>query len=331
MMQKTSRAVLEECLSGVRPARIPVALWRHFPVDDQDPGNLAAATLAWQQTYQFDFVKVTPESGYSVKDWGLDDKREGAREGTRRYSQRAIQRPEDWLHLKPLDPHTGRLGDQLLAIEKITSALGPETPVVETVFNPLSQVKKLVGDELLLVHMRMFPDALHAALQTITATTQRFINALSETEIAGIFFATQHAQFGVLSLEEYREFGRPYDLQVLNEAQDLWLNILHVHGSDVMFEEIVDYPVAIVNWHDRDTPPTLKDAKGLFSGVVCGGWQRYEDIVLGTPQQVKESAQAAIEATGGQRLILGTGCVTPITAPHGNLVMARQSVLGSPS
>ncbi|KAA3648830.1 MAG: uroporphyrinogen decarboxylase [Chloroflexi bacterium] len=324
-MTKPSRALLEDCLSGVRPERVPVSLWRHFPVDDQDPDTLAAATIAWQQSYQFDFVKVTPESAYSVKDWGLEDEWLGNSEGTRQYTKRAIQHPEDWLNLKPLDPSQGRLGDQRTALKAIVSAVGPDTPVVETVFNPLSQVKKLVGDEMLLVHMRKYPDALHAALRTITQTTQDFIKEIVPTGIAGLFFATQHAQYGVLSGDEYTEFGRPYDLQVLETTQDLWLNLLHLHGEDVMFDNFVDYPISVINWHDQDTAPSLVEAKELFSGALCGGWQRQEDIVLGTPHQIQEQAKAAIEATKGERFILGTGCVTPITAPHGNLIAARQA------
>ena len=326
-MPTTSRALLEDCLSGARPERLPVSLWRHFPVDDQDPHALAAATTAWQQSYQFDFVKVTPESSYSVKDWGLEDEWLGNSEGTRRYTKRAIQHPEDWLKLKPLDPTKGRLGDQKIALEAIVSAVGPDTPVTETIFNPLSQVKKLVGDEMLLGHMRKYPDALHAALKSITETTQDFIKEIIPTGIAGIFFATQHAQYGTLSAEEYAEFGRPYDLQVLESSQDLWFNLLHLHGEDIMFDNFVDYPINAINWHDQDTSPSLTEAKDIFSGALCGGWQRHQDIVLGTPQQIQEQAKAAIEAMGGERLILGTGCVTPITAPHGNLVAARQAAL----
>ena len=35
---------------------------------------------------------------------------------------------------------------------------------------------------------------------------------------------------------------------------------------------------------------------------------------------------AVIKSTHGRRFILGTGCVTPITAPHGNLLRARNVV-----
>ena len=37
----------------------------------------------------------------------------------------------------------------------------------------------------------------------------------------------------------------------------------------------------------------------------------------------------AIRQTGGRRLLLGTGCVVPVIAPHGNILAARQSVEAS--
>ena len=60
----THRERLQACLAGETPDRVPVALWRHFPVDDQSPETLAAATLHWQSVYDFDFVKVTPASSF---------------------------------------------------------------------------------------------------------------------------------------------------------------------------------------------------------------------------------------------------------------------------
>src|SRR5512139_3595706 len=99
------RQRLESVLAGSQPDRVPVALWRHFPVDDQSPGRLAAATVDFQNTFDFDLVKVTPASSFCIKDWGVQDEWHGAPEGTRAYTARAIQQPEDWQKLPALDPH----------------------------------------------------------------------------------------------------------------------------------------------------------------------------------------------------------------------------------
>jgi uroporphyrinogen decarboxylase len=322
------RQRLEACLGQASLDRAPVALWRHFPVDDQTPEDLAAATLAFQRTFDFDLVKVTPESSFCLKDWGAMDEWRGASEGTREYTHHVIQHPEDWSRLPVLDPRSGYLGAQITCLRLLVKELGPETPAIQTIFNPLSQAKNLVGGANLLVHIRRYPDALHSGLKTITESTLRFIEAAIQTGISGIFYAVQHAQYGLLSVEEYQEFGRAYDLALLAPAKNLWLNMLHLHGSEVMFDQVIDYPVAIINWHDRETSPSLAEGQALFPGVVCGGLRREETMVLGSPEQVRAEARQALHATHGNRFILGTGCVVPITAPYGNLMAARHAVEG---
>ena len=62
-----------------------------------------------------------------------------------------------------------------------------------------------------------------------------------------------------------------------------------------------------------------------YSKVVCGGLRR-ETMVLGDKKTIESEARDAILQTDGKRFILGTGCVTPITAPYGNIMTARKSV-----
>jgi uroporphyrinogen decarboxylase len=287
---------------------------------------LAAATIEFQRLYDFDLVKVTPASSFCLKDWGVEDEWRGATEGTRDYTHRVISQPEDWARLPVLSPFSGWLGHQLDCLRTIVKDLGPQVPVIQTVFNPLSQAKNLIGKDTLLVHLRRYPSAVHDGLRILTETTQRFVEAAVQTGISGIFFAVQHAQYGVLSEVEYDDFGRPFDLQVLEPARELWLNMLHLHGEEVMFDRFLDYPVGVINWHDRDTWPSLSQAQSHFPGMVCGGLQRERTMVLGTPKSVAAEALDAIQATEGKRFILGTGCVLPITTPRANIWAARQVV-----
>lgn len=320
------RQRIERCLSGIKPDRTPVALWRHFPVDDQTPEGLAGATVDFQQMYDFDLVKVTPASSFCLKDWGVEDAWRGATEGTRDYTKHRVVHPEDWGRLDVLDPYHGHLSNQLTCLELVCNKLGPSVPVIQTIFNPLSQAKNLVGGNQLIIHLRKYPEAVHEGLRIITETTVQFIAAASKVGIAGIFYALQHANYSLLTEQEYMKFGRAYDLQILSTVHDLWLNMLHLHGEEVMFDLVTDYPVQIINWHDRDTEPSLAEAKKRFVGTVCGGLQREDTMVLGTPERVTAEATDAILATEGERFILGTGCVLPTIAPRANILAARQSV-----
>jgi uroporphyrinogen decarboxylase len=326
----THRERIEATIAGTRPDRTPVALWRHYPVDDQSPDALAAAHIAFQRMYDFDLVKVTPASSFCLKDWGADDVWEGHTEGTRRYIKSVISTPGDWEKLPILDPAAGHLGAQLACLRAIRQELGPDTPILQTIFSPLAQAKHLAAGDDLLVHLRQNPEALMKGLETIAQTTRRFVKAAIETGVDGVFYAVQHAQATLLSEDEFSRFSRPWDLTILEAAEDLWCNMLHIHGENIYFDAVADYPVHILNWHDRDTAPTLSGSRAsetFRSGpasVVCGGLGR-NTLTYGTPGQVLLEAQDAIEQTEGQGLILSTGCVVPVIAPYGNLIAARDA------
>ncbi|MFZ5883941.1 MAG: uroporphyrinogen decarboxylase family protein [Chloroflexota bacterium] len=319
----THKERIQASLQGEIIDRPPVALWRHFPVDDQTPGTLAQATLHFQRTYDFDLVKVTPASSFCLKDWGVEDEWRGHTEGTRQYTKRVIHGPRDWERLPLLDPTSRHLAAQLECLRLIRAELDPQTPLLQTVFSPLAQAKNLAGSETLLAHLRLYPEAVLKGLAVIAETTRRFVEASLETGIDGVFYAVQHAQASLLSLEEYRTFGLPNDLKALEPARGLWCNLLHLHGSDVYFSLLPAFDFPIVNWHDRETPPSLAEAQEGFAGVVCGG-MRQDTLVYGNQAEVQKEAADALQQTGGKRFLLGTGCVVPVIAPHGNLTAARQ-------
>jgi len=265
----------------------------------------------------------------------VDDTWEGSTEGTRRYTKRVIHKPRDWESLPELEPSAPHLAAQLACLRQIRAGLGPNVPVLQTIFNPLSQAKNLAGGETLITHIRKYPEALSKGLETIAKSTQRFVEAVLETGIDGVFYAIQHAQAGLLTLDEYKTFGIPFDHKTLEPASDLWCNLLHLHGSDIYFEIVSEFSFQIVNWHDRDTPPSLAEAiqtsevlktsEVSRSFTVCGGLGR-DTLVYRGQDEVRAEARDAIAQTEGQRLILSTGCVVPIIAPHGNIMAARKSV-----
>jgi uroporphyrinogen decarboxylase len=49
-------------------------------------------------------------------------------------------------------------------------------------------------------------------------------------------------------------------------------------------------------------------------------------MVYKEPADLLEEAKDALSATGGRGMVLGTGCVVPITAPHGNIRIVRDAV-----
>jgi len=321
----THKERIQACIHNETLDRPPVALWRHFPVDDQAPETLAEATLHFQSVYDFDLVKVTPASSFCVKDWGVEDEWTGDTEGTRRYTRRIIHDPRDWERLPALDPAASHLAGQLACLRFIRAGLGPDTPLLQTIFSPLAQAKNLAGTDTLLAHLRLYPESVMKGLTIIAETTRRFVEACLDTGIDGVFYAIQHAQASLLTREEYEIFGLPNDQKALEPAKELWCNLLHLHGHAVYFSLVESLKFQIVNWHDRETYPSLSEAQRLFTGVTCGG-MRQDTLVYRGQAQVQEEAADAIQQTKGMRFILGTGCVVPVIASHGNILAARKSV-----
>lgn len=318
------RERLHTALRGEALDRPLVALWRHFPGDDQHPEELARSAAAFQQTYDWDFCKLTPASSYSTADYGLRVLYHGHPEGTGELQGYPIHTPQDWRHLAPLDPHSGAMGAQLHAIRRTRELIGPDVPLLDTVFCPLAQAKHLIGKPGELLHLRQHPAELGDALELLTETTVRYVRASLAAGADGIFYATQHAAADLLSEREYREIVRPLDLRILEAAQGATFNLLHLHGLHSAFDLVADYPVHAINWHDRDTPPTLGEGARRFPGLVVGGLSQRE-LIESSPAQIQALAADAIAQTNG-RLCLSTGCVMQTTTPWGNIRALRAAV-----
>jgi len=314
------RERLEAAIAGQVPpdGRLPIAFWRHFPGDDQSAESLARATVEYQAQWDFDFVKVSPAASYCAEDWGLESAWTGNQEGTRDYLNRPITGPEQWERLPLLDITKGTLGRSLRALELVNEGLAPGTPFIWTVFSPLTVLRYLRGPAYV-SDLRQHPDRVLHALDIVTRVFEQFVDAVLDTGAAGIFLAVQPASYGILSEEEYRRFGEPFDRRLLDAAQRGWFHLLHAHGENVMWDLLASYPVQAINWHDRATPPTLAEARPRFGGALVGGIKQWETLLQGSPGDVKAEVAGARDQVSDRGLIIGAGCVIPITTPWRNI------------
>jgi uroporphyrinogen decarboxylase len=319
------RERIQTTLEGKKADHIPAVLWRHFPVDDQTPDALAAATAVFQDQYQWDIIKVTPSSSYCLRDWGSLDEWRGDTEGTRDYSHFPISSSKDWLKITRLNPHKSYLRQQLECLKLLKKRYSPDTPIIQTIFSPLAQAKNLVNRDALLVHIRSYPDEVLKALAVISQTTKDFIESCNEIGIDGIFYAVQFSQAGLVSKDEFLTFSKQFDTQLLKSAELMWIRLLHIHGTNIFFDSMLDYPINILNWHDRSTSPSIAESRKLYKGVICGGLGRIDTLVLGDSTGIHNQAREAFEMAGQRNFILGTGCVVPMTASYGNLMAVHDS------
>lgn len=310
---------LEAALTGGKADRAPVALWRHFPEEDQQPGRLAALSLQWQRRWDFDLVKFMPSGTYGVEDWGAVSAWRNQPNGAREVVRPGIRCVQDWWDLPELDTRCGAYGRQNEALAVTARELGGRVPILQTVFSPLTTARKLAGERLF-ADLRRAPDALERALGVITNVTVRFAQEAMAAGAHGVFFATQLGSHRLLTQDEYRQFGRTYDLQVLNALRGRTrFDMLHVHGVDLMFDSFADYPVQMLNWHDRLTEPTLAEAARGFPGLLAGGLDEGETLVDASTEAVEAQVREALAQTGGRRLVIAPGCVLRIDTPDDNI------------
>ncbi len=303
-------------LRGEEVDRPPISLWRHWPVDDESPAALAHVSVRWQRDYDFDLVKFMPTGTYGIEDWGAETIYRPTPNGTRTVVKFGVTRPDGWPRLAPLDVTRGYLGRQIEALRLTAEALGETAPIMQTVFSPLTTARKLAGD-VVFAHMRQHPEKLKMGLQIIAETTARFAVESLRAGATGLFFATQNASFRLMNDETYREFGMAYDLMVLDAVADMAeFNILHIHGQDVMFDLMTQYPVEAINWHDRLSGPSLAQAREHFAGLLIGGLEERELLWRGPVSEIAHQVRDAVQQTHGRGFMLGPGCVLPIQTPH---------------
>ena len=324
MMTKRERVLA--ALNGEPVDRVPVGFWRHWPGDDQNPDSLAKVTLAYQRKYDLDFIKFPVSSTYCVEDYGITHAYRDSILGDRDYLSRTIHKPGDWATIVPLDVRRGTYGWHLDSLRKVIEEKDRETPIIVTMFHPVAMAAYLAGDELFLAHLREYPDKVLAAVQALAETSSRFARACIDTGADGIFLSARFASYELMNSDEYRRFGHPADLKVLDAASKGWFNVLHLHGQHPMFREIADYPAQAVNWHDHTSGIDLVAASRLFPGALMGGIEQVQLLQDGSPEAVIVQGRNAIEKMNGRRFILTTGCTYSLGVPEVNLMALRQAV-----
>ncbi|MGM9582768.1 MAG: uroporphyrinogen decarboxylase family protein, partial [Phascolarctobacterium sp.] len=254
-MNKIER--LEAAIAGKPVDRIPYSIWYHLSAVDQDPVSLAEETVALTAKYDYDFVKMMPFGLYGVQDLGAKIDIYCQQGKPPLVNRPGIQSISDYLALRPIPAITGTYGKQLEFSELLRKLLPKDVPYIQTIFSPLTTLHKLAGNRVL-TDLKTNPAAVRHALEVITEITIDFVNENIKRGVSGFFFATQDARKPLISLADFQEFGEKYDLQVLDSyVKKTWFNVVHLHGLDVYFDEVLaNYPVNVLNWHDRHTPPT---------------------------------------------------------------------------
>ena len=292
-MTRTER--VQAAVNGAEVDRIPVCFWHHFQPEGSGRAMAEATLRFFDGEFDLDIAKVMPDIPYP-------------------FPRRSIAEVDDWRLFEPIDPVRSRyFRERVEAVAVLRETLGFETPVIMTVFSPLAEAMYAARDrEQLLAHLQEHPVLLHETLATIADNLSTHLQDVINAGADGVFFAIQGCTRMIMSEQQYREFGRPYDLMALRGAGYGWLNVLHVHGEkDLMFDQVLDYPVQVLSWSDRIAGPSLREARVKTSKCLMGGWNEFGALANGPEEQIAAEARDAIAQTSGRKFILANGCSVP--------------------
>ncbi|QUL54054.1 uroporphyrinogen-III decarboxylase [Paenibacillus tritici] len=325
-------------LSGELADRPIISGWRHFIDKEQNAEDLAQSTISFTETYDWDWVKINPRATYLAEAWG--NQYDFADYQTVFPRQLTTVIPEArnlWdLEVKKAGG-TASLLEHLEAVRKIRRGL-PDTPLIQTVFSPLTVLLFLVGrsayvtktvfgieqpvtlDSLFKEHRA----AAHHALHVIALTLADYVQELRQAGSDGLFYAvTGTAHPGLFDEAMFDELSRPYDSIVL-EAASYGKNILHTCGAYAQPERFNDYRIDGISWDTiaEGNPGLEAELKATKVGGVDHGLFAGNNV-----PQIEQQAKEALARMKNQPFILSPNCAIPLTVTDEALVHFKNTVL----
>lgn len=300
---------MRQAIGGHKQETIPFSFWTHLPEIDRQPDKLAEASFQLYKDYDLDFIKTMNNGMYAVEDYGTEiDFSEVAKGGVAKVVSTPIKENLDWTLLAKLEVENATaLQRELTHLKQLLHLVDGQAPVIMTVFSPLTTADKLAQGRLAQLMEQEDATYLHQALEHIAETTAELARQAIELGAAGVYFASQMSSYEKLTAEQYKTYGVPYDLQVLEGASAGWFNAIHIHGNDIMFDLVKGYPVQVFNWHIWETLPDLKEGLDYTGKCVMGGIARM-DITHNRVNELRSQIYRSIISTRGRGLILTPGC-----------------------
>ncbi len=324
------RERIEMIMRGEKPDRFAASAWRHFYHREAAAEGLVDAMIGFQSEFDWDFMKINPRASYHVEDWG-NKLRWSCSEFQKHIKlEYAVKRLHDWDKIEPLPMTAPVLAEHLKVIRMIRKKVGPELPLLMTVFNPLGIARYLVGDtDKLKEHIDQDPGRITAALENITETFKKYSVECLNAGADGIFFATlEWASSDNMDYEDYMKYGRPYDLRILKAVQGSRFNMLHVCHTNNYLKQLSDYPVDLINWDSsHPTNPSVEQAfeffgeKTVVAGLDDRGWLWHS-----RPDEIGNEIARLKEKFAGRRFIFGPSCAIAPELPYENLRALRRAL-----
>ena len=305
----TGRKRVEAVLAGQRPDRIPVSMWLHNFARERDPADLVAESLRLQEKFEFDFFKPQSPAHSAPLLWGVEVSNPTRADDWPVLTKARVRNGED-LDGISRQPVTGMLADQITVMRDVRKALGPDIPIVATIFSPMMTLSLMhaEGKPGALRLMQTHPKQLSKALAAISDTLADFVDQAMDAGVDGLFYGSNTVNRTEIDRQQHDDFHAPYDGQILGAAGAGWMNILHICGPAVHAEFFVDYAPPIISWEQTAQNPTAPEMRALTGRVVLTGAPAKPKFGTTSPEDLDRQVKATIAEMDGQHLMIGPGC-----------------------
>ena len=302
--------------------RPPVGAWGHTYREEWSPEELAAVTVKRARQFGWDFVKLQPRASCFAEAFGSQYKPANHRLRAPVLINQAVPDLEAWRSVDLVNREA--LDDQIDAIRLVARELGPNIPVIQTVFSPITVGGYLVGKSKSRVvrELRKHPEVVRPALDKIAQALVDFSRRSVAAGAAGIFYAISgYASKDAMPEAVYRQLVLRYDIGILDQLpRTSWFNTVHLCGSNLNFALAHDLPAQVVSWsiHNQGNP-SLVEGRETSGRAVMGGLGQRTTLVYGPRQKIENEARRAITDTGGRGVLLAPGCSVPPRVRDANL------------
>lgn len=330
----TKKERVEAVLNGELADRPPVSAWRHFLDKEHSAKDFAEVTLAFQERYDWDYVKAQNRATYYEEVWGGEFDYADYRGGVVAPCLKApINCAADLEKIVEMPASAAPLAEQVEAARLIMAGLKEDVPVFPSIFCPTSVFQKMCAvdsigryrpatrTDLMVTLMKEHPQQVHTALENITRTLANYAQELLKTGIYGVFYAaTGLSRTGYLTRGEWEEFVRPYDLELLEALRPCKV-MVHDCGIYCNPEWFADYPISILHWPESATGnPPLESAPRWLKGITPMGGVDERPFGQNRAEYIGDLARATLRKMKNIPFMLAPDCSISVNTSHEELM-----------
>ncbi len=300
MNEMKKRERFEAAIAGGEVDHLPSAAWLHFANEHLSGEESADLQVRFMRFYGWDFCKVMNDYRYPFPT-----------------EVPALQSVDDMKRFEPMPMTERSYAEQLKCIRRLRAELGPEIPLMETLFDPMQQILRRVGYRRI-EFICANPEHALPMLEAVTKTLEHYLLAAKEAGSDGLFYSVNGgicppAKRGV-DEETFRTFLRPFDLRILEAAEGM-PRILHVHGPNNDFGRLHDYPCEAYSWSDRFADnPSLSEGRKLTDKTLLGGILE-SNTNERSLEELGAEVDDAVRQVGIRNFILAPGCAVNSDSP----------------